>query len=410
MTSDKDLRGRVGAPVDDRNREEFLVEEARGEIEIYRKGEAEICVVDGQKPIQGASVSVDQISHEFLFGCNIYMFDRFKGAEENRAYRERFLELFNYATTGFYWRSYEPVPGQPQYEYTDKVVRWCERHGIRVKGHPLLWDHEAGRPLWADGEQPSAELQRRRVKEIIRRYRERIEFWEVVNEPSHCSGIEIDEPYRWAREADPKAKLILNDYHILADGHPPFFDLLRQAKMEGVPFDGIGIQAHEPRTMRFPLNQVRRVLDTYATLGKPLHITEFTPASGGQRITGSYLEGSWNEARQADYAEKFYTLCFSHPAVVAITWWDLCDRHSWLPGGGMLRSDLSAKPVYTRLWKLIHQEWHTRAKGRTDAHGCFRFRGFFGTYRARIRYGPRSLESTLRLSRRSRRARKLVHI
>ena len=33
--------------------------------------------------------------------------------------------------------------------------------------------------------------------------------------------------------------------------HPAFFRLLTAAKQHQVPFDGIGIQAHEPRTMRF---------------------------------------------------------------------------------------------------------------------------------------------------------------
>ena len=43
------------------------------------------------------------------------------------------------------------------------------------------------------------------------------------------------------------------------------------------------------------------------------------------------------KAAQADYAVKFYRVCFAHPSMRAITWWDLCDQGSWLPGGGMLR-------------------------------------------------------------------------
>ena len=75
-----------------------------------------------------------------------------------------------------------------------------------------------------------------------------------------------------------------NDYHVLTDGAPGLFRLLTQAIQDGVPFDGIGIQAHEPHTMRFPLRQVQTILDRYATLGKELRITEFTPASGGDPI------------------------------------------------------------------------------------------------------------------------------
>lgn len=233
-------------------------------------------------------------------------------------------------------------------------------------------------------------MQRRRVTEIMRRYQGRIEFLEVVNEPSHLPGLKIDEPYRWAREADAKATLIVNDYYVMADGHPPFFRLLQQSISNGVPFDGIGIQAHEPRTVRFPMDRVRWTLDHYATLGKGLHITEFTPTSAGQPITGSAVTGVWDEATQADYAAKFYRVCFAHPAMAAITWWDLCDAQSWLKGGGLLRSDLTPKPAYEALKKLIHEQWQTRLEGVTDPQGVLSIRGFYGQYEVRIEGGTKS--------------------
>jgi endo-1,4-beta-xylanase len=157
-----------------------------------------------------------------------------------------------------------------------------------------------------------------------------------------------------------------------------------------VPFDGIGIQAHEPRTMRFPLDRARDILDQYAALGKDLYITEFSPTSGGEPITGSPVSGKWDEKAQEDYAVKFYRVCFAHPAVKGITWWDLCDQGSWLPGGGMLRKDLSPKPVHEALRKLIREEWHTRAEGRTDSSGRFAFTGFFGRYKVMAAAGGKT--------------------
>ena len=260
-----------------------------------------------------------------------------------------------------------------------------------MKGHPLLWGDEAGIPSWSAG-QPDPATQHDRVKAIMGRYHGKIGFYEVVNEPSHQPIPKIDEPYRWARAADPGAYLIVNDYHVLADGAPGFLRLLTNAVHDGVPFDGIGIQAHEPRSMRFPLDRVQTVLDRYAALGKELHITEFTPASGGARITGSHVEGVWDEAAQADYAVKFYRVCFAHPALRAITWWDLSDQHSWLKGGGMLRADMTPKPVYDQLKRLIHEEWTTRLTGTTDSTGGFDFRGFRGDYRITIQKDGKTIE------------------
>ena len=378
-------------------REQEVLRRCHEQIEKNRKSDATVRVVDASgRPVAGVLIQVEQTRHEFLFGCNIYRFDRYRDAAKNAAYKRGFEELFNYATTGFYWRWYEPQRGKPRYDYTDKVVAWCTQRRIRLKGHPLLWGCRSGVPPWSNG-QPPAEVQRQRVLDIMRRYQGKIEFWEVVNEASHIRRPKIDQPYRWARQADPDARLIVNDYHVMADGCPPFFALLKKAIEDGVPFDGIGIQAHEPRTMRFPLDRVGRILDRYATLGKELHVTEFTPASNGKPITGSHLDGVWDEAAQADYAVKFYRVCFAHPVVRAITWWDLCDDGSWLPGGGMLRADMTPKPVYRALKRLIHTDWKTRTSGKTDDAGRFTFRGFRGAYRILVDHRGRRIEKRLQL-------------
>src|SRR5690606_17267013 len=219
---------------------------------------------------------------------------------------------------GFYWRWYEWEQGKPQYDYTDQVVAWCAARGIRMKGHPLLWDQEDGIPVWTNG-LPGPDLQKQRVEEILGRYAGAIEFWEVVNEPSHFSGIKIDDPYRWARASAPGAYLIINDFGVLSTGAPHFFAMLEEAIANGVPFDGVGIQAHEPRTQRFNLDSVVAILDHYATLGKDLHITEFTPTSSGAEIINSYHTGVWFEETQAGYAVGVYKMCFAHPAVVALS-------------------------------------------------------------------------------------------
>ncbi len=363
-----------------KKREEAVFAQVDEAIRKNRMGTATIIVrEENGEPVPDAKVTVELKRHDFLFGCNIYMFDHFKTPEQNREYKARFRELFNYATTGFYWVAYERTRGKPNYPYTDKVATWCHENEIRLKGHPLLWAHEAGIPSWSNG-QPAPDIQKQRVVDIVQRYQGRIDIWEVVNEPSHLPQIKIDEPQRWAREAVPDAYLIVNDYATFTQGGPPFFELLEKAIKDGVPFDGIGIQAHEPANTAYPLDRVREILDEFATLGKELHITEYTPSSNGKPVLGAPWRGTWTEETQATWARDFYRVCFAHPAVVAITWWDFSDAGSWRPQGGILHSDLTPKPVFHALKELIHGEWNTTASGTTNAKGHFTFHGFHGQY------------------------------
>jgi GH35 family endo-1,4-beta-xylanase len=388
--------------------ESAVLAEARASIERERKADGTVVVNDTEgRPVRGATVMIEQQSHDVLFGCNVFSFEDFDKHDRRRqgvapeptaegdTYRRRFAELFNYATLPFYWRLYEPKRGHTAYAYTDRAVAWCRSEGIQMKGHPILWGHEAGRPSWVR-DQPSPALQRERITQLLDLYGNDIGFWEVVNEPAHFPEPVIDDPYRWARQMAPEAHLILNDYGVIGQGFPAFFKLVKEASARGVPFDGIGMQAHEPRTMRFPLAGVRRTLRRYAALGKELHITELMLPSAGEKILGSHQTGTWDEAAQADYAVKFYTVCFAEPSLRAISWWDLCDRTAYAKGTGLLRKDLTPKPAYNALRALIHEEWRTVIRMRTDARGEAAFRGFCGTYRVSVERGGRTSRQTFR--------------
>jgi len=368
-------------------REQRTLAATRDAIARHRQGPVIIRVTTPEgRPAAGVKIDVKLTRHAFLFGCNFFEFKRHDDPAKNEQYEKHFEELFNYATLPFYWRGYEWRRGQPDYAKTEAEIAWLAARGIRMKGHPILWGHEAGEPPWAGG-QPSPDQQRARVADLLTRFRQ-IEFWEVVNEPSHIPQPKIDAPYRWAREANGAARLIVNDYHVLTNGRPEFFRLIARAQENDVPIDAIGMQAHEPRDARLPLARVKRVLDKYAELGLPIHITEFTPTTDGRPVTDHAADVArgavWNEATQAEYAEQFYRVCFAHPSVAAITWWDLHEGEAWLAGGGLLRKDFSQKPAYNRLKNLIHQEWTTHTTVTTDETGIARFRGFFGEYQVTV--------------------------
>ena len=114
-------------------------------------------------------------------------------------------------------------------------------------------------------------------------------------------------------------------------------------------------------------------------------MTEFIPQSGGKEITGGWRSGKWTLQSQAEFAEQVYRLSFGHPAVASVNWWGFSDRRIWQPGGGLVDEEYEPKPVYTRLKRLIHDQWKTRLDTTTDEQGGVTFRGFHGRYTIRVK-------------------------
>jgi|DewCreStandDraft_1066081.scaffolds.fasta_scaffold00202_39 endo-1,4-beta-xylanase len=380
-----------------------LLEEAEERIRRHRRRGRTLALQDASgRPLAGVRVRVEQVRHEFLFGCNLFQFGRGADSDLEDAYRRRFAELFNFATLGFYWAFYEPRRGEPRYADTERVLEWTRAQGIVCKGHPLVWDHPAGSPRWLpEDDVELARLCEARVREIVSRFRGRIEMWDVVNEATHLPdrvnqtrmarwGLALGpvpytrRPLEVAREAHPAATLLVNDYRL----DPRYYDLLDALRdADGRPlFDAVGLQSHMHGGV-WPLRRVWEVCDRYAKLGRPLHFTETTVLSGprlgpGENWGTTTAEG---ELQQADYVVRFYTMVFAHPATQALTWWDLSDRGAWQRApAGLLRRDMSPKPAYERLQELIRRRWWTRGEQRTDESGLCRWEAFHGIYRVTI--------------------------
>ncbi len=372
---------------------------ARAGVEEHRQGNGSITVLDAHgAPVPGARVTIQQLRHEFLFGCNFFMFDRCGDPGLEEQYRSRFAALLNYCTLPFYWRMYEARRGEPNYEYTDTAAQWTRDHGITCKGHPLVWDNAAGSPAWLpDDGHESERLSLARVREIVSRYPGRIDIWDVVNEATHLPDwpnktkmadwarkrgaiAYVGEHLREARAANPQATLLVNDYRT----DPPYYKILDGLREDGrFLFDTIGIQSHMHGGVWKPAG-TWGICETYAKLGLPIHFTETTIVSGPRQGSGEKWgpTSAEGEARQAEEVERFYRTLFGHPAIRAITWWDFSDRGAWQGApAGWLRSDMSPKPAYERLLRLIKGEWWTQAAGATDARGRFEARAFFGAYR-----------------------------
>lgn len=346
-------------------------------------------------PLGNYDVEYKLIKHDFVFGCNIYNFNKTDSISKNDEYADYFKGLFNLAVLPFYWAGYEPDEDEfPNDDWLNFTLTWCEENNITTKGHPLVWTNPAGVPDWMpeDNEQV-LDLVKERIKRIINMYKERIHIWDVVNEPVHTpsfGGLStldyVDTCYDWTHSYDKDAHLTINDYGILGHdfGYGSFYNLINQLIENDSPIDSIGFQAHEPRTDWIPAIEIWNTIEAYSVFDLPIYITEFTPTSAPIPITNSWKKGLWSEENQAEYAERFYKVCFAHPSVEGVIWWDLWDGASWVDDGGLIDEDMDPKKVYNRLDDLINGEWHTEGAKTSNSNGKIDFKGFYGIYNISI--------------------------
>ncbi len=320
----------------------------------------------------------------FLFGCNAFGY-----SDYGRPFAERFEALFNFATLPFYHSGIERVQGRRDYGRVDALLSWLGKTDIICKGHPLIFPIGGVMPQWLRN-RPFDQTRRAclsYVHDTISRYRGRIHVWDVVNEAhvqpevgTGWSGFTCEENVELtrqaleaARRADPTCYRIVNstgtwgDYYL---GRKPavwqqsVYDYLKRVEDARCEYEAIGLQYyHSGRD----LLEFERDLERFAAFGKPIHLSELEFASSSEELPDAEWWGggkggarmAWHgerfsEETQADWLEQVYTIAFSKPYVVALTWWDLSDP-AFVPHGGLVRKDMAPKKSYGRLSELLRR-------------------------------------------------------
>jgi GH35 family endo-1,4-beta-xylanase len=431
------------------------------DIERYRKADA---VLRSDRLPVGTEVKIEQVSHDFVFGAHIFNFNQLGSEAANRRYEALYGTLFNSATIAFYWKTFEMAPDQPRFGQAyrdteefwnqveepksqphwrrpapDPVVAFCERNGVRMHGHPIIWGNRRWHyPEWIVDEfcpaDEKAKLSRlgadelaaltpaqlaemlpvfarelnrlfdRRVVELAEHYGDRIDSWDVVNESAvdmvqgclvpgtalcHSRAYGLmpgDYPYKaftTAHEVFPPHVLLnINDYMNTASYADGVIELLNR----GCKIDVIGSQMHlfdpqrcldiaDGEKIKTP-EQIGQEMRTISRAGLPIHLSEITVTAPGDDARGREI--------QATIARNLYRLWFSVELMMGITWWNVVDDCG-APGepttSGLFTRAMEPKPSYHALDQLINAEWKTRTTVRVGDDGAARFRGFKGRYR-----------------------------
>lgn len=379
-------------------------------IPDHRIGTTNITVADvGDTVLADAVVEVGFERHTFGFG-NIG-FD-FADLALNRAdapvkhLADLYLEVFNATTLPFYWRQFEPTQGAHRTAELKAAARWAKERGLSVKGHPLVWHTLA--PTWLMDMDPAQVegIVRARAARETAAFKGLVDQWDAINEAVIAPVFTAEQnaitplaqvkgrvemvrlAFEAAREGDPHARLVLNDF----DLSPAYENLIEECLAAGIRIDAVGLQTHMHQGFRGE-DQLGDILDRFSRFGLPLQLTETTLVSGDLMPAhivdlNDYQPPHWpstpeGEARQADELERHYRTAFAHPAVESVTYWGLGDADMWLGApAGLVRKDGSPKPAYDRLTSLVRDEWWpATVTTRTDSNGVLTISGTAGTYR-----------------------------
>jgi GH35 family endo-1,4-beta-xylanase len=276
----------------------------------------------------------------------------------------------------------KPGPVHPtedtwRFDRPDALVKWCADNKLAVFGHTLVWHAQTNPWFFAGGDR---EAVTRRMKAhigtLVGRYKGRVRGWDVVNEAINDRGDAgtaktenlrnsqwlravgpeyLTLAFKFAREADPDAKLYYNDYGIEAGPkHDSSMLLLKRLLKDGAPVHGVGIQGHW-RTDSVPYEAIDKAIKDYASLGLKVSITELDVtirgAAGGQfgpgrRPRGEVKPPSAEDLKaQADAYAKLFAILIKHKDVIErVTFWGLSDRRTWRFGQHPLLFDADNRP------------------------------------------------------------------
>ncbi len=251
------------------------------------------------------------------------------------------------------WGSVQPnAGGDYNWSTLDAIYDYAEENGIVFKQHTFVWGNQ----------QPRGTIGEADVKDWMRSFCERYPrtaMIDVVNEPpphttpSYADAIGggtngswqwITNSFLWAREACPKAILILNDYNNIEwpNDHNHFVNIVRTIMAAGAPVDALGAQAHDLDNGAVSFDRVKGFLQAlHDESGLPVYITEYD------------ISTTDDNAQLRTYQEQvthFRSLDF----VPGITIWGWIYGRTWssAPNSGLIR-DGSPRPAMTWLMEEL---------------------------------------------------------
>ena len=229
----------------------------------------------------------------------------------------------------------------------DAIAAFARDHGLRLFGHNLIWYAQDPVAFERLNGQPKAfaDAYRNYILAVAGRYRGQAVGWDVINEPIAEDGEGLREclwsrnlgpidymrrAFDHAREADPHAVLLLNDYNLESNPRKraTFLRLVDDLLKAGAPLGGFGTQSHiaadlDPHALDAAMHDL-------ASFGLPIHVSELDISLN--RARGLFAHRADLEAKQDRLARELARVFADLPARqrFAFTLWGLRGADSWL--------------------------------------------------------------------------------
>ena len=353
-----------------------LVERHRPAIETHRTAPITVSAPPG------ATVRIRQQRHHFEFGTAINRNafgtgkKKFAPTVQDR-YKQMLLENFNAVVPegAMKWHNIEPEQGQTNYDNADAIVEWAIENDLFIRGHCIYWGRDRLVPDWQKNLDDDA-LRRaiaERARDYMTRFRGKVTEHDMNNEMTHCHyyanrlGREIRlQMFKWCQQADPDARLYVNDYNIISGGGTNrYVRQIKQFLEAGAPVGGIGVQGHFGGKVNGPA--VKAKLDRLAQFNLPIKITEYDANTADPNARTLALV-------------TLYTTAFAHPAVDGIYMWGFWRGQHWRPRAAIWNKDWTPTSAANWYRKLVFEEWWTDQTLTVPDDGIIRTRVFFGRH------------------------------
>jgi len=260
----------------------------------------------------------------------------------------------------------EPNQGQFEYYHGDRLVSQAKRNNLFVRGHTLAWHSQVAGWVTSDGTKNTYNRSRDELLSILKNhilnvvghYKGKVKEWDVANEvlsdnqtsiykdpkaydlrPSvWATGIGedfLDSAFVWAHQADPDARLILNDYGVEGKGwgkSEALYNLATRLRNSGIPIDGVGLQCHLDADLNY-YSAIDKNIARYQEAGFLCHLTEMDLGITGTTTATLKMQG-----------EAYYRLtkiAMQYPCCQSLMIWGLTDDLSWRTGKNPLLFDAS---------------------------------------------------------------------